>query len=760
MFLRVRGKGGSPENSQAALMYIRAFWTVPTVPTPGEYDVISPLDLNLSTSSVSTCEDFPPHLHHHSENATTSHPNESPMRRGDVPSHTSETGSDGSSDFAMPHLTSRPFIFPTFLVGIHRAATTNTRKSSPAYFSSVWKELWNALDILYDEVSLFPVLPIPLVSRCLCRCFMEEKAKIERGNRGNISSSASPSCISTTAATTTSTSDVAEEELRHALEQFNTMPGYGWASSEEEEELEKGTQNNDTYNHNNILSTKVLPTTPASPAKIAICPHYFAEKTRTFSELCPILNGKGRRNDFPTALPAAVGGGVSLVHDHPCQKQQEKEATTITNHSETTTTEVIEDGNVNTTNNIRDNSSGIPTHTHVIVMDLSKSVALSNKLVLEFSWLAAFLSLQLEAVYSPPLPPVKEGETTNEQAHPSPHHTIPTTRQGKEEERREEHEERTVILIRLPFTHVPPVLELTEAVKTPWLPPSSSPPPTTTTTPSFSHPDSKKDGKKETQAARLCMKDEKNSTLMCPGWKRWTRAKVAHCLLQTMDVMGQHLSILWEGAVRQKNTPTSTSTAVSPLIGFLGEDEEETVNGIYLTVRDVVQGKYKRRHEKTAMNPQHPFSPGAARCEPKMSIQGCTSSSICGRTTNIDAPSSNLGSPLSSVSLVWVSSDEQIEKEREKAEGTSAIAVLLQRVVERCRHHLSHPAMSGALREVQRWTAPIKAFKEGQEEEWDIYTQREMARLNFCPCCGDCGSDGGSREDENEGHHSHSHHHH
>ncbi|EPY27747.1 hypothetical protein STCU_05591 [Strigomonas culicis] len=40
-------------------------------------------------------------------------------------------------------------------------------------------------------------------------------------------------------------------------------------------------------------------------------------------------------------------------------------------------------------------------------------------------------------------------------------------------------------------------------------------------------------------------------------------------------------------------------------------------------------------------------------------------------------------------------------------------------------------------------SVPLKALIEGEEEAWDPYTQAEMSRLNFCPCCGDCGDDEG-----------------
>lgn len=45
--------------------------------------------------------------------------------------------------------------------------------------------------------------------------------------------------------------------------------------------------------------------------------------------------------------------------------------------------------------------------------------------------------------------------------------------------------------------------------------------------------------------------------------------------------------------------------------------------------------------------------------------------------------------------------------------------------------------------------APVRALIDGGEEPWDPYSQREMARVNFCPCCG-CGG-GGEEEGEGKG---------
>lgn len=51
---------------------------------------------------------------------------------------------------------------------------------------------------------------------------------------------------------------------------------------------------------------------------------------------------------------------------------------------------------------------------------------------------------------------------------------------------------------------------------------------------------------------------------------------------------------------------------------------------------------------------------------------------------------------------------------------------------------------------------PVQALIDGGEEPWDPYTQKERERLNYCPCCGDCGGNGGGGGDG----HGHGHHHH
>eukprot|EP00796_Vickermania_ingenoplastis_P002233 gene2233-1394_t len=121
MFLRVRSKGGSPENSQAALMYMRAFRTAPSEATPGAYTIVS---VPTASSKAETCA-----------------------------------------------VGARRFMFPTFCIGIHTAASGASLPAhslvGPDALQVSWKEIWNTLDILYDEVQLLPVKTAAKADACV-----------------------------------------------------------------------------------------------------------------------------------------------------------------------------------------------------------------------------------------------------------------------------------------------------------------------------------------------------------------------------------------------------------------------------------------------------------------------------------------------------------------------------------------------------------------------------------------------------------------
>lgn len=120
MFVRVRGKGGSPENSQATLMYLRAFRHAPTPLSPGSYTTLANANSEGKTSGSS------------SSSAAAAHPSLA--------------------------LHCRPFAYPTFFTGIHstRCDTGSTEHILVAEdsLSICWKEIWNILDIIYDEVPM------------------------------------------------------------------------------------------------------------------------------------------------------------------------------------------------------------------------------------------------------------------------------------------------------------------------------------------------------------------------------------------------------------------------------------------------------------------------------------------------------------------------------------------------------------------------------------------------------------------------------
>ncbi|RNF08521.1 uncharacterized protein Tco025E_07156 [Trypanosoma conorhini] len=93
MLLRVRGNGASPENSQAALVYLRGFRRTNTRPPSGVYSL------------------------------------------GGV---------------------ARPLLYPHFQVGIETPAAAADAELQRHLRQVVWKELWNVYDIVYDELRLFP----------------------------------------------------------------------------------------------------------------------------------------------------------------------------------------------------------------------------------------------------------------------------------------------------------------------------------------------------------------------------------------------------------------------------------------------------------------------------------------------------------------------------------------------------------------------------------------------------------------------------
>ncbi|KPI83484.1 hypothetical protein ABL78_7479 [Leptomonas seymouri] len=131
MFVRIRGKGACPENSQAAVMHIRGFRHTHSSAPPRSFYVL------ISTSTAVT----------HREGASSS----------------------PTAAAAPPSVEMRPFKFPLFPVGVHAAALTEAQarvmtSEADSKLSAldnevarmVWKETWNLYDILYDEVPLLP----------------------------------------------------------------------------------------------------------------------------------------------------------------------------------------------------------------------------------------------------------------------------------------------------------------------------------------------------------------------------------------------------------------------------------------------------------------------------------------------------------------------------------------------------------------------------------------------------------------------------
>ncbi|CCW71661.1 unnamed protein product [Phytomonas sp. Hart1] len=80
-------------------------------------------------------------------------------------------------------------------------------------------------------------------------------------------------------------------------------------------------------------------------------------------------------------------------------------------------------------------------------------------------------------------------------------------------------------------------------------------------------------------------------------------------------------------------------------------------------------------------------------------------------------------------------------------------------VILQTDHHPGEGAAARALAgkldgaTVEVLLVPVRALIEGGEEPIDAYTQKELTRLNFCPCCGSCGGDEGDAQAHSHGHH-------
>lgn len=141
MFLRVRGMGASPENSQAAVMHVRGFRLSNSPPPVGFY-----LSAHISLSDRV------------------------------------EASGSATKEGAVKEITGRvafapfPYRYPHFGVGIHAPSILKAQRAFSAWLASrqgnidmsawdghsgegnavIWKETWNAYDILYDDAMLFP----------------------------------------------------------------------------------------------------------------------------------------------------------------------------------------------------------------------------------------------------------------------------------------------------------------------------------------------------------------------------------------------------------------------------------------------------------------------------------------------------------------------------------------------------------------------------------------------------------------------------
>lgn len=629
-------------------MYMRAFCTVPTEPTSGEYTIFTPpfhscyhLSPFSSSSSSAVVMDSP-------NDTTHQHPSGQP--------HPTVDGCPANTSSLLCSV--RSFIYPTFLVGLNYASTFTTASSlqaakkaskeaggdsaasgvpnrstnlssseespyaamiSAEHFSSTWRELWNALDILYDEVPLFPSLPIDIVNACVSICFPISK-------------------------------DTRKDDPPQKDGEPPSSPALGDAMHTASEKFA-------------ALQPFLLPTTSTSSGiagpkkkKIAVCPHYFSVEPQEYSTLCPLLCARGTESRKTLSSTAPRAGDASVQEHH-------------THHEE----------NVKEVGNPVGDAGG-ENPSRVVVLDLashSDVIASMEKLAVEFAWLAAYFSLPLGVEKA-----ISEAEET-------------------EEGKKKKQTAGDILLIRLPFAHVPSVDVLMQAVRdgegVPHGPEEEEKEGTscrtgTSTASTTVLPNASPKGKEEEGGHDASgSADASSSSFFSSPPPPAMKAGLAQCVLHLMDFMGQHLSILWESGLQ---------CAALPLIGFIGSDEDETLHGVH---HSMIAWEEARRKG----NPQ------------ERSISLSPARTDAWKTT-----------------LLWVMSDEA------KSEEVQKTRALLQKLV-------ALSATSIGVVEVEHWSVPLKALKEGVEDEWDLYTQREMARLNFCPCCGDCG------HDHNSGHQHH-----
>lgn len=157
----------------------------------------------------------------------------------------------GASELVSYHkgeaLTCRCFAFSSFVFGIYAGGGDHVSSGCPVADDAAavsWKELWNTLDILYDEVALLPITSVSAMDQCLAWFHKEDHREVPE----------------------------AVQAFLHAA-------------------------------HKEREGAAHLPT--LRKRKLVVCPHYFAPEAKELASLCPLLSQRGKEWKAAAAIQSS-----------------------------------------------------------------------------------------------------------------------------------------------------------------------------------------------------------------------------------------------------------------------------------------------------------------------------------------------------------------------------------------------------------------------------------------------------------------------